>query len=99
MRDGLVVVHQHSRQSLLARHLGRAVLVSTHGDARSCWQARRLSEAFGPQLLKLLLMAFQSLRVSIRVDLIKQRSVIAIQTFLSLPLIRTTSQRRLRASQ
>ena len=40
------MVHQRSRQWLLARHRGRAVLVSTHGDGRSCWQARRLSEAF-----------------------------------------------------
>ncbi len=47
MSDGLVVVHQRSRRWLLARHRGRAVLVSTHGDGRSCWQARRLSEAFG----------------------------------------------------
>lgn len=47
MGDGLVVVHQRSHQWLLARHRGRAVLVSTHGDGRSCWQARRLSEAFG----------------------------------------------------
>ena len=47
MGDGFVVVHQRSRQWLLARHRGRAVLVSTHGDGRSCWQARRLSEAFG----------------------------------------------------
>ena len=47
MGDGLVLVHQYGRQWLLARHRGRAVLVSTHGDDLSCSQSRRLSEAFG----------------------------------------------------
>ncbi len=47
LSDGLLVVHQYGRQWLLARHRGRAALVSTHGDDLSCRQAGKLSEAFG----------------------------------------------------
>ena len=37
--DGLVAVERFDRHWLLARHRGRAALVSTHGDARSCRMA------------------------------------------------------------
>ena len=38
---------QCGRNWLLARHLGRAALVSTHGSACSCLMAKRLADAFG----------------------------------------------------
>ena len=43
--DGLVAVERFGCHWLLARHLGRAALVSTHGDARSCRIAQRLAAA------------------------------------------------------
>ena len=45
--DGLVAVEQFGRPWLLARHRGRAALVSTHGDARSCPMAKRLAAVNG----------------------------------------------------
>ena len=36
-----------SRHWLLARHRGRAAVVSTHGDARSCRMAKRLAAVHG----------------------------------------------------
>ena len=36
---GLVAVERFGSHWLLARHRGRAALVSTHGDARSCRMA------------------------------------------------------------
>ena len=45
--DGLVAVERFGRHWLLARHRGRAALVSTHGDARSCRIAQRLAAAHG----------------------------------------------------
>ena len=45
--DGLVAVEQFGRHWLLARHRGRAALVSTHGDARSCRMAKRLAAVHG----------------------------------------------------
>ena len=41
--DGLVAVERFGRHWLLARHRGRAALVSTHGNARSCLMARRIA--------------------------------------------------------
>lgn len=51
LADGLVVVEQWGRHWLLARHQGRAALVSSHGDRRSCALARRLVEAHGHRRL------------------------------------------------
>ena len=51
LKDGLVVVGQWGRHWLLARHQGRAALVSSHGDGISCALARRLSEAHGHRRL------------------------------------------------
>ena len=45
--DGLVAVKRFGRHWLLARHLGRAALVSTHGDARSCRMAQRIAAVHG----------------------------------------------------
>ena len=45
--DGLVAVERFSRHWLLARHRGRAALVSTHGDARSCRMAKGLAAVHG----------------------------------------------------
>ena len=45
--DGLVAVERFGRHWLLARHRGRAALVSTHGDARSCRMAKRLAAVHG----------------------------------------------------
>jgi len=47
LSDGLVVVEQFGRHWLLARHRGRAALVSTHSDARSCRMAKRLAAVHG----------------------------------------------------
>ena len=44
---GLVAVEWFGRNWLLARHRGRAALVSTHGDARSCRIAQRLAAVHG----------------------------------------------------
>ncbi len=51
LKDGLVVVGQWGRHWVLARHQGRAALVSSHGDGLSCALARRLSEAHGHRRL------------------------------------------------
>ena len=45
--DGLVAVERLGRHWLLARHRGRAALVSTHGDARSCRMAKKLAAVHG----------------------------------------------------
>ena len=45
--DGLVTVERFDRHWLLARHRGRAALVSTHGDARSCRMAKKLAAVHG----------------------------------------------------
>ena len=45
--DGLVAVERFGCHWLLARHRGRAALVSTHGNARSCQTAQRLAALHG----------------------------------------------------
>ena len=45
--DGLVAVERFGRHWLLARHRGRAALVSTHSDARSCRMAKKLAAVHG----------------------------------------------------
>ena len=45
--DGLVTVERFDRHWLLGRHRGRAALVSTHGDARSCRMAKKLAAVHG----------------------------------------------------
>ena len=45
--DGLVTVERFDRHWLLGRHRGRAALVSTHGDARSCLMAKKLAAVHG----------------------------------------------------
>ncbi len=45
--DQLVLVHQGHRDLLLARHQGRAALVSLQADGFSCRQARQLATGFG----------------------------------------------------
>ncbi|SBO43185.1 ComEC/Rec2 family competence protein [Cyanobium sp. NIES-981] len=45
--DQLLLVHQGSRDLLLARHQGRAALVSAQADGLSCSQARQLATGFG----------------------------------------------------
>ena len=45
--DGLVAVERFGRHWLLARHHGRAALVSTHGDGRSCRMAQQLAAVHG----------------------------------------------------
>ena len=45
--DGLLAVERFGRHWLLARHRGRAALVSTHGDARSFRMAQRLAAVHG----------------------------------------------------
>ena len=45
--DGLVAVERFGRHWLHARHRGRAALVSTHGDARSCRMAKKLAAVHG----------------------------------------------------
>ena len=45
--DGLVAVERFGRHWLLVRHRGRAVLVSTHGDAPSCRMAQRMVAVHG----------------------------------------------------
>ena len=45
--DAVVTLEQHGRHWLLARHSGRAALISSHGDERSCLMARRLAHVHG----------------------------------------------------
>ena len=45
--DGVVNVQQLRRHWLLARHQGRAALISSSGDAAGCRVARRLAEGHG----------------------------------------------------
>ncbi len=45
--DQLLLVHQGSRDLLLARHRGRAALVALQADGLSCHQARQLATGLG----------------------------------------------------
>lgn len=47
--DQLLLVHQGSRDLLVARHRGRSALVATHADAFSCHQGRKLAQGLGVQ--------------------------------------------------
>ena len=47
LQDQLLLVHQPRGDLLLARHGGRAVLVSTSADGRVCQQARDLAHGLG----------------------------------------------------
>ena len=47
LADGVVMVQRGRQHWLLARHQGRAALVSTSADASSCRMARRLADAHG----------------------------------------------------
>ena len=47
LSDGLVAVERFGRHWLLARHRGRAALVSTEGDGRSCRMAQRIAASYG----------------------------------------------------
>ena len=47
LADGVVTVQRGRQHWLLARHQGRAALVSTSADASSCRMARRLADAHG----------------------------------------------------
>jgi len=47
LRSGVVAVHRHGRHWVLARHQGRAVMVSRGSDSQSCRMARRLASFHG----------------------------------------------------
>ena len=47
LADGVVSVRQFRRSWLLARHRGRAALISSSGDRQGCRVARRLAEVHG----------------------------------------------------
>ena len=49
--DGVVVASRFGRHWLLARHRGRAALVSTHADSQSCRVAKQLSHSHGHRRL------------------------------------------------
>ena len=49
--DGVVVASRFGRHWLLARHRGRAALVSTHADPQSCRVAKQLAHAYGHRRL------------------------------------------------
>ena len=49
--DGVVVASRFGRHWLLARHRGRAALVSTHADSQSCRIAQQLAHAHGHRRL------------------------------------------------
>ena len=49
--DGVVVASRFGRHWLLARHRGRAALVSTHADSQSCRVAKQLSYSHGHRRL------------------------------------------------
>lgn len=49
--DGVIAVHRYGRHWLLARHRGRAALVTNAGDGSSCSRARRLATAHGHRRL------------------------------------------------
>lgn len=49
LQDQLLLVHQPRGDLLVARHGGRAALVSTSGDARVCRQAAQLAVGLGVQ--------------------------------------------------
>ena len=51
LQDRWIHVEQWGRHWLLLRHRGRAALLTTHGDALSCHQAKRLSQGMGHQRL------------------------------------------------
>ncbi len=47
LSDDVVLVQQWGRQWLLARHQGRAALMSSHGDLLSCQLAQQLGHGYG----------------------------------------------------
>ena len=49
--DGVVVASRFGRHWLLARHRGRAALVSTHADPQSCRVAKQLAHSHGHRRL------------------------------------------------
>ena len=51
LSDEVVVVQQWGRQWLLARHQGRAALISSHGDLLSCQLAQQLGHGYGHRRL------------------------------------------------
>ena len=51
LSDEVVLVQQWGRQWLLARHQGRAALMSSHGDLLSCQLAQQLAQGYGHRRL------------------------------------------------
>ena len=51
LSDDVVLVQQWGRQWLLARHQGRAALMSSHGDLLSCRLAQQLGQGYGHRRL------------------------------------------------
>ncbi|MDP7993936.1 MAG: ComEC/Rec2 family competence protein [Synechococcus sp. SP2 MAG] len=51
LSDEVVLVQQWGRQWLLARHQGRAALMSSHGDLLSCQLAQQLGHGYGHRRL------------------------------------------------
>ena len=51
LSDEVMLVQQWGRQWLLARHQGRAALMSSHGDLLSCQLAQQLGHGYGHQRL------------------------------------------------
>jgi competence protein ComEC len=51
LSDEVVLVQQWGRQWLLARHQGRAALMSSHGDLLSCHLAQQLAQGYGHRRL------------------------------------------------
>ena len=61
LRSGVVAAHRHGRHWVLARHQGRAVMVSRGSDAQSCRMARRLATFHGHDRLDWVVLLDQSL--------------------------------------
>ncbi len=51
LSDEVMLVQQWGRQWLLARHQGRAALMSSHGDLLSCQLAQQLGQGYGHRRL------------------------------------------------
>ena len=51
LSDEVVMVRQWGRQWLMARHQGRAALMSSHGDLLSCQLAQQLGQGYGHRRL------------------------------------------------
>ena len=51
LSDEVVMVRQWGRQWLMARHQGRAALISSHGDLLSCQLAQQLGQGYGHRRL------------------------------------------------